>query len=151
MSASSTTRIVRVAGGLTAAGALMFTVACGSAGTGSAASAGNASDPMAAFAECMSKQGVTLPNPGRAGAGRPTDRPTDRPTGRPQAGALNGRQRGAPTARPTGRPSGMPSLSADQQKAMQTCASLRPQGGPGGQGGPGATGAAPADQNGQGK
>jgi hypothetical protein len=112
--------MIRLFGGAAVAGTLMLSVACGgssggSGGSGSTSSTqsggpqggqGNGgSDAMAAYRQCMQKQGVTMPSGGPGGGGGNGD------------------------VRPSGRPSGMPSMSAAQQKAAQACASLRPQGG----------------------
>jgi hypothetical protein len=108
--------MIRLFGGAAIAGTLMLSTACGSSGgsgggtsstQGGQGSGGN--DAMAAYRQCMQKQGVTMPS--RA----------------PGGGSGNSGVR--PSGRPTGRPSGMPSMSAAQQKAAQACASLRPQGG----------------------
>lgn len=117
---------IRLFGGVAIAGTLLFTAACGgSGGSGGSTSStqsgqpggqGNGGNgPMAAYRACMQKQGVTMPSRGPGmGQGGP----------------------GASGGRPTARPSGLPSMSAEQQKAAQACASLRPQrGGFGGQSG----------------
>ncbi|MCX4779895.1 hypothetical protein [Streptomyces sp. NBC_01264] len=112
------TLVKRMLGGAAVAAMLLTTVACGSTESEQQPS----SDPMQAFQECLQEHGVTMP----AGGGQ---RPEGVPSGRPE-GAPSGMPEGAPS----GRPSGMPSMSAEQQEAMQACASLRPQqgGGPGG-------------------
>ncbi|NUP31971.1 MAG: hypothetical protein HOU01_09670, partial [Streptomycetaceae bacterium] len=76
-----------------------------------------------AYTDCLRANGVTQPaeRPGGRGSDRPSGRPTARPTDRPTDRA---------TDRPSGRPSGFPeSRSTDPawQKAMQACASVRPQ------------------------
>ena len=111
--------MIRLFGGAAIAGTLMLSAACGGSGDSGASGGGTSStqggqgsggnDAMAAYRQCMQKQGVTMPS--RA----------------PGGGGGNGGVR--PSGRPTGRPSGMPSMSAKQQKAAQACASLRPQGG----------------------
>ncbi|MEU7602853.1 hypothetical protein [Streptomyces sp. NPDC041003] len=106
------TVVKRMLGGAAVAGMLLATVACG----GGKAEQQPSSDPMRAFQECLQEHGVTMPDRGG-------QRPEGAPSGRPEGA-------------PSGRPSGMPSTSAEQQEAMQACASLRPQqgGGPGGNG-----------------
>lgn len=137
------TRAIRMLGALAVGGAVLLSTACGngdSAAAGSDRTAG--ADPMASFRACLKKQGVDLPEGGNAPGGappsaRPSNRPTDAPTTRPSGGPGAGRPSGAPTGRPPsgGRPSGAPTnrptRSAAEQKAMQACASLAPQRGPG--------------------
>ncbi|ETK30846.1 hypothetical protein [Microbispora sp. ATCC PTA-5024] len=83
--------------------------------------ASGAAASRAAFAECLRKNGVTLPS------GRPTARPS-----------------GRPSAWPSGRPSGgFRTMSPEMEKAFQACRSLMPQGGFGG-GGFGRNGGDPA-------
>ncbi|GAA3211645.1 hypothetical protein [Actinocorallia longicatena] len=112
------------------AGSLLLAAACGGSDSGSGSGGTSGDDPMAAFTACLKENGVTMPDRGQGGAGGDGTRPTGRPSGQP-------------TGRPSGQPSGRPSMSAEQQKAMQACASLRPdggQGGPGQGGGPGGGG-----------
>ncbi|WP_314250685.1 hypothetical protein [Streptomyces sp. DSM 40907] len=122
------TVVKRMLGGAAVAGMLLATVACG----GGKAEQQPSSDPMRAFQECLQEHGVTMPDRGG-------QRPEGAQSGRPE-GAPSGRSEGVPSGRPegapSGRPSGMPSMSAEQQEAMQACASLRPQqgGAPGGNG-----------------
>ncbi|MFJ4407065.1 hypothetical protein [Streptomyces sp. NPDC088910] len=125
-----------------ASGALLLT-ACSSSGSSGSASAdakassssspsssakgasGGAQD-MAAYRDCLSQHGVKLPS----FSGRPSDRASGRPSGRPSGGFGGG----------SGGFGGFGGESADPatQKAMEACASLRPQfngqrgGGPGG-------------------
>ncbi|MCD0448774.1 hypothetical protein LO762_06130 [Actinocorallia sp. API 0066] len=120
--------LTRAGTGLALAALLSLTTACGddkTTGTGD----------FAAYQACLEEHGVTLPGPN--GAGRPS-------------GAPDGA--GRPTDRPSGAPGGMPTLSAEQQRAMQECASLRPEGGFGGPGGgqgggPGGQGGRPNGQS----
>ncbi|MFJ1564502.1 hypothetical protein [Streptomyces erythrochromogenes] len=130
------TLVKRMVGGPAVAAMLLTTVACGSAESEQQPS----SDPMQAFQECLQEHGVTMPaGGGQRPEGAPSGRPEGAPSGRPE-GVPSGRPEGAPSGMPegapSGRPSGMPSMSAEQQEAMQACASLRPQqgGGPGGNG-----------------
>jgi hypothetical protein len=130
-------RRTRLVAGMTIAGALLFTAACGGdkGGSGAGTPSGSAAaDPMAAYRQCLEKQGVTLPT-GGGGGRRPSGAPTGRPSGAPS---------GVPGGRPSGFPSGRPSMSAAQQQAIQACASLAPQGRPAGQGG-GPFGGAPGN------
>jgi hypothetical protein len=106
---------VRLLGLAAATGAILLTAGCGGGKKSS-------SDTMTAFQDCMKKNGVTMS--GAPGGGRPS---------------------GNPSARPSGNPSNRPSMSAAQQKAMQACASLRPQGG-GGPGGGAPGGGRPSAQ-----
>jgi hypothetical protein len=87
-----------------------------SAGASATSTASGAAD-MAAYRDCLAKNGVQLPS-FSPGAGRPSGRPSDRPSGRPTDGS--GFRGGFP---------GMGGASADPktQKAMQACESLRPQ------------------------
>jgi hypothetical protein len=122
---------IRLFGGAAIVGTLMLSAACGGSGGGGTSSTqkgqGNGGDnAMAAYRQCMQKQGVTMPSGGPGGGGNGGVRPSGRPSGQPS---------GQPSGRPSGRPSGMPSMSDKQKKAAQACASLRPQGGSGGPGG----------------
>ncbi|APU43406.1 hypothetical protein [Streptomyces sp. TN58] len=115
-------------------GILLATVACG----GEKADPKPSSDPMQAFQECLKQHGVTMPDrggqrPEGMRSGRPEGAPSGRPSGMP-SGRPEGMPSGRPEGAPSGRPSGMPSMSAEQQEAMQACASLRPQRGGGGSG-----------------
>ncbi|QKW33226.1 hypothetical protein HUT06_03555 [Actinomadura sp. NAK00032] len=101
--------------GVLGAALLLLTAACGGGGSDNP----GAADPMASFRACLEKQGVKLPEGGRP-SGAPRTRPSD-----------------APTNRPSGAPSNRPSRSAEEQKAMQACASLAPQRGEGRGGPPG--------------
>lgn len=105
--------------------AALLLAGCGGGGGAKPASAaapsGSASDRSgnSAYMDCLRANGVTPPTerPGGRGSDRPSGRPTARPTDRA-------------TDRPSGRPSGFPeSRSTDPawQKAMQACASVRPQ------------------------
>ncbi|MFI0717809.1 hypothetical protein [Streptomyces sp. NPDC021224] len=86
-----------------------------STGTSASATASGAAD-MAAYRDCLAKNGVQLPSfsPGA----RPSGRPSGMPSGRPTDG--KGFRGGFP---------GFGGASADPktQKAMQACESLRPQ------------------------
>jgi hypothetical protein len=112
--------MIRLFGGTAVAGILLLSAACGGSGDTSSTQGGQGNggnDAMAAYRQCMAKQGVTMPSRG-PGGGNGGTRPSGQPSGQP-----------------SGRPSGMPSMSAQQKKAAQVCASLRPQGGGfGGQG-----------------
>ncbi|WP_167513430.1 hypothetical protein [Streptomyces bauhiniae] len=124
-------RTRRILGAAAIVGVLLATVACGSDKAGQQPS----DDSMQAFQECLGEHGVTMPDRGgQRPEGAPGGRPSGAPGGRP-SGAPSGMPEGAPSGTPSGRPSGMPSMSAEQQEAMQACASLRPQqGGSGGDG-----------------
>ncbi|MFI6514057.1 hypothetical protein ACIBF1_00690 [Spirillospora sp. NPDC050679] len=104
------TRQARRLSGAALACALLFTSACGGDSTNTDSTNPTGSDPMAAFRTCMEKQGVTMPQ----GRGGPSGGPSGRPTARPS---------GATGDRPNNRPS----MSAEQRKAMQACASLSPR------------------------
>lgn len=128
----------RLLGGLAVTGALLLTAACGGGDGGKAnASSGKSAgaDQMSAFRACMEKQGVTMPDRGNRPSGAPSGRPSGAPSGGPGGAPPSGRPSGAPSGRPSGRPADRPTRSAAQQKAMQACASLAPQGGRGGWGG----------------
>ncbi len=137
-------KLIRLVGGVTLAGALLFTSACGGDDDKSG-DGGNGAD-MSAFQDCLKEKGVTMPEGGMGGrpSGRPTDRPSGMPTGRP-SGMPTDRPSGNPTDRPSGRPSGGPSMSAEMQEAMKACASLRPQAPQAPQDGQGGPGGRPQD------
>ncbi|MFE6664295.1 hypothetical protein ACFVFH_12165 [Streptomyces sp. NPDC057697] len=129
---TSMTGAKRILGGAVIVGTLLATVACGS----DKAEQQPSDNPMQAFQECLQQHGVTMPDrggrgPGGAAGGRPSGAPSGMPSGAP-----SGMPEGMPSGAPSGRPSGMPSMSAEQQEAMQTCASLRPQQGGFGGGAP---------------
>ncbi|MWA02188.1 hypothetical protein F8568_017765 [Actinomadura sp. LD22] len=130
----------RLLGGLTVTGTLLLTAACGGGGGDGKANAGSTkaagTDQMSAFRACLEKQGVTLPNRGNRPSGAPSGRPSGAPSGGFGGARPSGRPSGAPSGRASGRPTDRPTRSAAQQKAMQACASLAPQGGRGGQFGP---------------
>lgn len=118
--------------GAAAAAALTAALLLAGCGGGGGAKPASAAAPSArasdqsgnsAYTDCLRANGVTPPGerPGGRGSDRPSGRPTARPTDRPTV---------RPTDRPSGRPSGFPeSRSTDPawQKAMQACASVRPQ------------------------
>lgn len=132
------------------AGALLVLSACGGSSSTSDASTTAAAAPaassstataagggdMAAYRQCLSENGVTLPdfaggpNGGPSGfpSGIPTDRPSGMPTGAPPSGGPGGGFAG-------GLPDGVDQETFDT--ATEACASLAPQGGFG-QRGPGA-------------
>ncbi|MFI1167603.1 hypothetical protein ACH4UM_29390 [Streptomyces sp. NPDC020801] len=97
-------------------GAIMLT-ACSSttsantaqSGPSASASTGARSEQMAAYRQCLSQHGVTLPA-----------RPSGGPSGRPSGGGFGGGSFG-------GFGSGGGSADPARQKAMQACAALRPQ------------------------
>lgn len=104
-----------------ATAALAVTVTgCGggddAAATTPQAAGDSGSSSRAAFAECLRKNGVTLPS------GRPGARPTDRPTDRPSDG---------PSGRPSGGFGGFRSMDPALSKAFEACRSLMPQDGRG--------------------
>lgn len=112
--------------GLAAAGAvaLLLLTACGSSSSSSTPDAGGA-DGFAAYAACLSENGVTLPSGGPGGPG-----------GTPPSGAPSGMPEGAPSGAPSGMPggAGMVPEGVDASAfaaAQEACASLRPSGGPG--------------------
>ena len=112
------------------AGALLLT-ACGSSSSSSTPDAGGA-DGFAAYAACLSENGVTLPSGGPGGPG-----------GTPPSGAPSGMPEGAPSGAPSGMPGGggMVPEGVDASAfaaAQEACAGLRPSGGPGGSPGAGA-------------
>jgi hypothetical protein len=80
---------------------------------------------MKKYQDCLTATGVTLPDFGGFGRGGFGGNGGARPTG-------------APTARPSNFPTARPTLTAEQQAALDKCASLRPafgRGGPGGRDG----------------
>lgn len=95
----------------------------------SASSSASGAADMAAYRDCLAKNGVQLPS-FSPGAGRPSGRPSGMPSGRPTDGKGFG----------GGGFPGMGGASADPktQKAMQACESLRPQFNRGAGGGGGA-------------
>ena len=131
------------------AGALILLSACGGSSSSSeaetavaaptsassgAVTEGGAVD-MTAYRQCMSDNGVTLPDfvggangPGDFPSGMPTDRPSGMPTGAPPSGGPAGGFAGG------GLPEGVDQETYDA--AREACASLAPQGGFG-QRGPG--------------
>ncbi|WP_052397950.1 hypothetical protein [Streptomyces sp. NRRL F-5123] len=110
-----------------ASGALLLAACSSSGGSGSsdakgttsasASSTASGAADMAAYRDCLAKNGVQLPS-FSPGAGRPSGRPSGMPSGRPTDG--KGFRGGFP---------GFGGASADPktQKAMQACESLRPQ------------------------
>jgi hypothetical protein len=120
---------------LVVAGAL---AACGSSASGGsgAASSSQGADGFAAYQQCLSEHGVTLPSrgagdgqqgqpgqPGEQPSGLPTDRPSGAPSGMPSGGPGGGVPGGV-------LPSGVDASAF--ASANEACASLRPSGGPGG-------------------
>ena len=114
--------------------------ACGSSGgdSGSSASQSAGADSFAAYQQCLSEHGVTLPSRGAGGqpgqpgeggvpSGMPTDLPSGMPSGMPSGGPGEGGVPGGVL------PSGIDSSAFSA--ASEACASLRPTGGPGGPGG----------------
>ncbi|MFN8156373.1 MAG: hypothetical protein U0R68_03060 [Candidatus Nanopelagicales bacterium] len=120
---------------LVVAGAL---AACGSSASGdSAAASSQGADGFAAYRQCLSEHGITLPS-GGPGGGQQGERPSGMPTDRP-SGAPSGMPSGGPGG--DGMPGGVLPSGVDAsafQSANEACASLRPTGGPGG--GPGGAG-----------
>lgn len=122
---------------LVVAGAL---AACGSSASGdsAAASSSQGADGFAAYRQCLSEHGITLPSGGPGGgqpgqgqqgeqpSGLPTDRPSGAPSGMPSGGPGGGGMPGGVL------PSGIDASAF--QSANEACASLRPTGGPGGGG-----------------
>lgn len=117
--------------GLAATGlvALLLLTACGSSSSTSSTSGSGGDDAFAAYAQCLSDNGVTLPSGGPGGPG-----------GAAPSGAPGGMPDGAPTGMPSGAPSGMPGGAGMVPEgvdasafaaAQEACASLRPSGGPG--------------------
>ena len=113
--------------------ALLAAAACGTdGGAASSADTGDGATALSAYRDCLSKQGIDLPEPpsGQAAPnGRPSGRPSDRPSGSPS---------GRPSAFPSGRPGGgLRPEGVDEetwQKAQTACASVMPTGAPGGAG-----------------
>ncbi|MFN8167890.1 MAG: hypothetical protein U0S36_03805 [Candidatus Nanopelagicales bacterium] len=126
----------------TAAAALLLLTACGSSSSSSTAGTGTGADGFAAYAQCLSDNGVTLPSGGPGGAGGPgggtppSGMPTDMPSGAAPGGGPDGQQ-GQPGDGTQRVPEGVDASSF--ATAQEACASLRPSGGPGG-GGPGGAG-----------
>jgi hypothetical protein len=140
-------RRVRWALALAAGSAVLtLTAACGgSGGTGNSSGGGSTQAPggqnsaMAAYADCLKQQGITMP----------TDRPSGRPGGRP-SGAPSGAPAPGASGRPGGGGFGQKPAGVDDatwQKAQDACASVRPSGGPGGGGPGGGQGGNPAYAN----
>lgn len=111
-----------------ASGALLL-AACSSGSSGSGSPDAKSSAPASASAaksggaagveayrDCLAQHGVKLPS-FSPGAGRPSGRPSDRPSGRPSGGFGGGFGAGL----------GGASADPQTQKAVQACASLRPQ------------------------
>ena len=118
---------------LVAAGAL---AACGSSASGSGSSAdAQGANGFAAYRQCLSEHGVTLPSGGPGGGqqGQPGEQPSGLPSDRP-SGPPSGMPSGGPGG---GGPGGVLPSGVDASafaSANEACASLRPTGGPGGPG-----------------
>ena len=97
--------------------------AAGSAAAASGATAPNGQPDFTAYRDCMSKNGVTLPDFGQGGQ-RPSGAPTAFPGG-PPSGAPGAGGPGAGGAGGFPLPAGVDQATFD--KAQQACASLRPQ------------------------
>jgi hypothetical protein len=134
---------------------VVLAAACGGSDSGGKdgdAQAGGEAGGFAAYASCLKKQGIDVPDD------LPTGRPRPSGSGRP-SGFPSGRPSGWPSGRPSVRPSGAPSPGASGrfgggqrggfgglrpegvddatwQKAQQACQSVLPTGGPGRSRGP---------------
>ena len=127
----------RVAGLLVVCAAVLLAAACGGgsgAGAGNGGGAGEGNNALAAYTDCMKKNGVTITMPSGGPRARPSAGPGAFPSGapRPSGGAGRG---GFPGGGEAGRPEGVD--DATWQKAQAACASLRPNFGPGNRGGGG--------------
>lgn len=135
----STRRSRRLAAGLAllaASAVLVLAAACGGGGgsddNGDGSTAGNGQNAFAAYAECMSKNGVKLNLPSGGAfprrSGQPTARPTGAPDGAPPSGAPGApggpRPSGVPGGGGFGRPEGVD--DATWQKAQEACRSAMP-------------------------
>ncbi len=117
-------RSLRPGFALLAAAAVLALAGCGADAT--PAAAGDTS--LAAYRDCLGKQGITLPSAPAGFAGRASGRPSAFPSGRPS---------GRPTSFPSGRPGGFGGMRPEGvdeqawQKAQEACASVRPTAGAG--------------------
>lgn len=107
--------------------------ACGSSGGGTDSASPSGSDGgFAAYRQCLSEHGVTLPS---GGPGQPGERPSGMPTDLPAGGAPSGVPSGMPSGGPGGGgPGGVLPSGVDASAfavAQEACASVRPSGGPG--------------------
>jgi hypothetical protein len=143
----------RVAGlTLLVASAVLVLAACGGGGSDDgnddSSADGNGQNTFAAYADCMSRNGVQLNTPSAFPSGRAVPRRSDEPGTRPSGFPTN-RPSGFPTSRPSGasgdgmrggfgRPAGVDDDA--WQQAQEACRSVLPSSGPGGQGGPGGGG-----------
>ena len=122
---SRTVTLRRAGAAVCLAAVVMGAIACGrSAGPGGEANGTPAVNGFQAYRECLARNGVTLPSFGPGDGGFPGSGPPPSgfPSGRPGPGGFGGL-------------GGQPPEGVDQatwEKAMQTCASVRPSGGPGG-------------------
>lgn len=137
---------------LVASAVLLLAAACGDSGSddGGDNASGNGQNALAAYAECMSENGVDLQLPsaradrsGEPGA-RPSGFPADatarpsgagsRPSGAPSGGSSDrpGGRNGGGAPGGFSKPEGVD--DATWEKAQQACQSVLPSGGPGGGG-----------------
>jgi hypothetical protein len=122
---------------LAASAVLMLAAACGRGGgsdgdSGDGSADGNGQSAFTAYAECMSKNGVTLNLPSGGAFSRRSGQPTSAPDGAPPSGVNGGPMpsRGPGFRGGFDRPEGVD--DATWQKAQETCRSVMPSFVPGG-------------------